>query len=63
MSQPWAVWQVVNGGKRVFAKTTFVLESLTSLGPQSRGDTRSRRTHSSSPLSVSPLLACQPLGC
>ena len=36
------------GGKRVFAKTTFVLESLTSLGPQSCGDIRGRRTFSGS---------------
>lgn len=64
MSQPWPVRQVLDGGKRVFAKTTFVLESPTSLGPQSCGDTRGKRTrltHSSSP--VSQQSACEPEGC
>lgn len=43
--QHWSAGrQLLDGGKRVFAKTTFVLESLANLGPQSCGDTRRGRT-------------------
>lgn len=40
----WAGLQLLGGGERVFPKTTFLLESLANLGPQSCGDTRRGRT-------------------
>lgn len=42
--QHWARLQLMGGGERVFPKTTFLLESLANLGPQSCGDTRRGRT-------------------